>query len=224
MARIMNGIIEIFGKVQQAWIDLDYAFVPYWLIASITVITIIYFLYKSSAKAVKAGVITICSLALMITVYNAFAVNRIYAEIYSDSNAAWVIVKHGGTDTMIITRKSRVSMQAAAVFERESSPGSLVIYITDLQQATYDISGKFTLDVREIETLLIINDYKILLTGAGNNNAPPANIVALSGWVRNKREFNADYIVYVSRSIPIEHPYEFNAYYEPVRLIIEEQK
>ena len=67
--------------------------------------------------------------------------------------------------------------------------------------------------------------YRLLFTRASNEEAPPANITVASGWVREKQDFDADYVVYVSRSVPVDdehsHIRERNAYFDPIYLMIE---
>jgi competence protein ComEC len=230
MSKIMNEIITFFGQLTQAWISLDYWFVPIWIISAISAVSIIRFIYKSDTKAIKSACITIAGLALMISIYNANASvsERTYITIYSDSAAAWVTVRQGSTELIVVTADTpRAYSQIRA---NSSSPAFLALLDTrrSFEQAfggvaengIYDISGRFILEVGQTESRLTINDFSILFTRAGNDNATPADIIIASGWVRNKRDFNSEKVVYVSRSIPIENDYEINAYFDPVYLIL----
>ncbi|MCL2633412.1 MAG: ComEC/Rec2 family competence protein [Oscillospiraceae bacterium] len=207
MSRIMNGIINTLGSINKAWVSLDYAFINYWLILAVVTIAVIWIVYKEPVKTAKSAVITICCLAIMICTYNLFSADRTYIEIHSDSVHAQVIIRQSNTETIITT---------------SSKPAENTINLPELDQATYDINGRFTLDVRENEQLITIDDYMILLTRSGNSLASGANIIIASGWVRNKREFNSEYVVYVSKSMLIEYDYELSPYYEPVMLILKE--
>jgi ComEC/Rec2-related protein len=222
MARIMNEIIALLGQITAAWIPLDYWFVPIWAVLAIAAVAAVRLLHDS-ARAVKSACIAVAALALMVCVYNMNAVNseRTYISIYSDSVAARVTVTRGNTTAVIVTTDTPTAeMQVAPndlVFLLGSSRNNAAPFGGVTEQGVYDISGRFTLDVGETETVLTSADgFTLLFTRASNDNASPADVVVASGWVRNLREFDATMTVYVSRSIEWEH----NAYFEPVYLVL----
>lgn len=196
MSRIMNEIIAFFGRFEAAWISLEYWFMPFWIALAIIAVFAIRVIYKNDLKAIKAACITVATLALMICVYNASMTTceRTYITIYSDSVAATATVRRGNTEFVIVSN---------------ALP----------EQGDYDISGKFMFTVGENEAILHAGDFSMLFTRASNDNATPANITVASGWVREKRSFHCQYVVYVSRSIATESG-ELNAYFEPVYLML----
>jgi ComEC/Rec2-related protein len=228
MSKIMNEIIGFFGKLSGAWISLDYWFVPLWSALAIAAIVVIRLICKSNTKAVKAACLTVAALALMICVYNMNSVNsgRTYIKIYSDSVSAWAIVRQGNTEAVIVTADTprayeQISHLTPTVISLlKSTRNNAEVFGGVTESAVYNISGKFVLDIHEDEAMLEIGDFSILFTRAANDNASPANVTVAYNQVRKKRDFDSDCVVYVSRSVPIEHEFERNAYYEPVYLII----
>jgi competence protein ComEC len=237
MSRIMNTVIEFFGQFQNTWISLDYWFMPLWVMLSIIAISIVFLIYKdkSKLKSIKAGCITVATLALMICVYNMNAVNsgRTYITIYSDSVSAWTTIRQGNTEAVIVTVDTPRAFEQIrlgegyeptflALLKSERNYSQVFGGVTE--PGIYEVSGKLTLDINKNETLLKINDsgYKILFTKASNDEATLANVVVAGGWVRNKRELRCDYVVYASRSMKAVDMNELNAYYEPVYLMLEE--
>jgi ComEC/Rec2-related protein len=247
MSKIMNAIIEFFGDFTWAFIKLDYWFVPFWVAFATVAIFVVQCIYKNKSKTIKSAVITVATLVLMLCVYNANAVmsGRTYITIYSDSVAAWVTVRQGGTQAIIITTDTpnaehnisqNIITSPTVIALLNSTRNNLqafknlpsIEYILPDSDSTgyfYDISGKFTLLKGEKETRLELSDkndiqLSLQFVRASNDSAPPATVTIASGWVRNKREFDSDYVVYISKSIPVELN-EFNAYYEPIYLLIE---
>ncbi|MCL1788818.1 MAG: ComEC/Rec2 family competence protein [Oscillospiraceae bacterium] len=242
MSKIMNVFISFFGKIPAAWISLDYWFVPFWLTFAVTAIAVIWLVYRNAAKTIKAACLTVATLALMICVYHMNAVysGRTYIKIYSDSTSAWVSVKQSGTKAVIVTADTP---KAAEQLAMESEPLTAVMllkstrnnerafaelnaveYIPPNTYGVYDINGSFTLSADEDETLLETAGFRLLFTRASNDRATPANVTVAYNRVKNKREFYSGYIVYVSRSMPVEFPHERNAYDEPVYFLSETNK
>ncbi|MCL2072090.1 MAG: ComEC family competence protein [Oscillospiraceae bacterium] len=245
MSKIMNEVIGFFGGFSSAWISLEYWFVPFWLAFAIVAIAAIRLVYKSNTEALKAACISVAALALMICVYNMNALNsgNVYIKIYSDSSSAWLTAEQFGVKAVIVTSDTP---RAAEILSMQSSNTVVALlnstrnneaafkslpsleYIPPKHREVYDISGRFTLGVGEDEATLLINDYDfdVMFTRAANDNATlrGANLTVAYNRVRNKRDFGSDYVVYASRSIPVEFPHERNAYYEPVYLIIERVK
>ena len=246
MSRIMCEIIELFARFSAAWVSLDYWFVPIWIILAIIAVAAVRLIYKSDIKAVKAACITVATLALMICAYNLNSVNsgKTYIKIYSDGVSALTIAEQSGTKIAVVTHdtpKAHEQLSAktkgvtfvallnsarnnSAAFAALADKASALEYAQPGAYGAYDISGKFTLDIAEGETTLTLqNGYRILYTRAANDNAAARRVNVVVGYNRvvNKRDFNSDYVVYVSRSVPIEFSHERSAYYEPVYLLIE---
>jgi ComEC/Rec2-related protein len=249
MSRIMGELTAFLGRISFAWFALDYRFVPLWTAFAVAAIAVIHLVHKRPQTSTKAACIAVAALVLMVNVYNFAAVRgfnaeRTYITIYSDSVAAWVRVRQSDTEVLIITADTPRAYMA--VRESANNPAAVVLLSTarnneqafsqlaenmnavylppDTTDSRYDINGRFTLDIRytrDNEVVLDINDYTILFTRASNDNATPANVVVATGVVRNKRDFNADYVVYVSRAVPVDRDYEHNAYFEPLYLILE---
>jgi ComEC/Rec2-related protein len=180
---------------------------------------------------------------------NAVQSERTYISIYSDSVAAWVNVRQADTELIVITADTPQAYLAVSQETQTTPTLMVLLNTARNNEAAfrnladtlgagyvppnttgivYDISGRLTLDIGytcENEVVIILHckngghDYRILFTRASNNNASPANAVVASGVIRNKREFNADYVVYVSRSVPIEYDFEHSAYFEALYLI-----
>jgi len=231
MSKIMNLIIDFFGQFLWGWISLDYWFMPFWIILAILCVFIIRLIYKSNIKAIKAACITIATLSLMICVYNMNAAHskRTYITVYSDGVSAIVSVRKASTEVIVVSvdspRAYSLTRGTLPTFTAllESRRNNEAAFGGITEKGVYDISGRFTLDVGENESILDIDGYRILFTRSTNNNASPADIIVASGFARNKREFNADIIAYVARTIPIEHEYEHSIYYEPLYLLLEEK-
>jgi ComEC/Rec2-related protein len=248
MSRIIVEIVTFLGRFDFAWFGLGYWFTPIWVALAIGAVFAVRLLCKSTAAAVRAACITVATLILMTSVHDFAAIrgynrDRTYITIYSDSTAAWVRVRQSDTELLIITADTSRAFAAVRETATASNPPTLVVllesrrnneelfadlpsqnYISpDCEAAIYDVNGRFVLDVRytrENEVLLRIGDYTILFTRASNDDASPANVVIASGVVRNKRDFNADRIVYVGRTIPIDFDHEHSAYFEPLYLIL----
>jgi hypothetical protein len=238
MSKIMGEIIGFLGNFNFALVSLDYWFVRYWLILAAVTVAAIRLIYRCNVKTLKAAALTIATLALMICAYNMNAVNsgRTYIKIYSDSVAAWVSVRQGNTEAVIVTADTPRAYEQLAVSRSSRNPTMTALLRSVRNNAAafggvtekgiYDINGKFTLVVNagKDETMLTIGDYSILFTRAANDNASPANVIVAYNQVRRKREFECDYVVYVSRSVPIEFEYERSAYFAPVYLMIENNR
>jgi ComEC/Rec2-related protein len=183
MSRAINEIISFFGNFQLAWISLDYWFFPFWTGFAIVAVFLIRVIYKNDIKTIKSACLTLATLALMISLYNANAIlsERTYITIYSDSVTATMTVRQGRS-------------------------------VTEIDGATSQ------------DTMIEIDGYTILFTRGANDNASSANIIVASGHGFIKRDFDADKIVYVSRSIPIDYEHERNAYFEPLYLILEREE
>jgi ComEC/Rec2-related protein len=212
-AGCMNGIINFFGQFRFAWISLDYWFVPFWIVLAVIAVAVIRVLYKSDIGAIKAACISVATLALMISLYNFGAVRseRVYISIYSDSVASRVTVRQGVARLVIVTAAHRTAFPQSCGNE----------ILLDSDYGVYDISGRFTLDIRESESLLTVGDFTLLFTSGANDSASPADVIVATGHGFTKREFTTSKVVYVSRSVPVEEEFEFNAYYEPIYLILE---
>jgi ComEC/Rec2-related protein len=252
MSRIMLEMLTFLGTFGYAWIPLDYWFVPLWVVLALAAVAAVYALHKSVSKSAKAACITLAALLLMTAVYdyNAVRSERVYITISSDSAAALVSVRQGGTELLIITSDTpriyalandsartptavvllRTARNNEAAFRRfaDNAGADYISPCPENSDTVYDISGKFTLDVRytrDNEVMLTVGTssegYTILFTRASNDEASPANITVAEGSIRHKREFNSDYTVYVSRSIAIDYEHEHSAYFEPLNLILE---
>ncbi|MCL2754312.1 MAG: ComEC/Rec2 family competence protein, partial [Oscillospiraceae bacterium] len=235
-SRIMVWLISFLGALDFAWFSLDYYFVPFILVFAIVAV-----LSVKKRLRMKGACIALMTLVLMCRVYDYRAIQseQTYISIYSDSVAAWVQIRQGGAELLIITADTPRAYEAVRGF---ASKPDVVVLLSSVRNNTapfenlaalyippdtppqiFDISGRFILDLRythENEVLLDTGGYTLLFTRASNDNTSPANVVIASGVVRNKREFNADYIVYVRRTIPIEQEHEHSAYFAPLYLIL----
>jgi ComEC/Rec2-related protein len=246
MSRLMTEILTLFGDFAAAWFALDYPFVPLWTALAIGAVIAVRLLCNSAAAAVRAGCIAAATLVLMTSVYDFGAVRgfnreRVYISIYSDSVSAWVQVRRGDTRVLIITVDTPRAQEAAQAAV-SGNPPTLVVLLEsrrnnetafanlparnylppDTEAAVFDINGQFTLDLRytcEDEVVLDIDGFRLLFTRAANDSASPANVTVASGVARNRREFDADYVVYVGRTIPAE--WGHNAYFEPLYMSFE---
>ncbi|MCL2036471.1 MAG: ComEC family competence protein [Oscillospiraceae bacterium] len=241
MSKIMNVIISFFGQFRFGYISLDYWFVSYWVVFAVAAVAAVHMIYKCGGKSLKSAGLTIAALALMICVYNFNAVNsgRTYITIYSDGVAAWVSVKQSGREVIIVTDDTpgahreinqRIAgekpnlialLRSSRNYESAFQKLPAFEYVSpDSKNVTYDIDGKFMLELREDFAVLEVDGYQILFTRSANDNAVGirADIAVVSGWALNKREFDVDLVVYVSRSIRCEYDYERSAYYEPIYL------
>jgi len=100
-AKAMLMIINLLGSAKAAYINLDYAFVPYWVGFAAIAVIVIRLCYKNAAETVKAGVLTVCALGVMICSYNYFAARRNYIEVRSDGEFGVIVLRRGGNSVSI---------------------------------------------------------------------------------------------------------------------------
>ncbi|MDR0197742.1 MAG: competence protein ComEC family protein [Oscillospiraceae bacterium] len=237
MSQAMTRIIEFFGGFKPAWVNLDYAFVPFWVIFAALAVGAVRLVYKDAAKTAKSAVLSVCALAVMICSYNAFAAGRTYVEVRSDGTAGWLVARRGNTLAVVATADSPKAYaeinalggditllcllgsanNAATLYEglpcvKYVPPGS--------PGALYDISGDFTLETREGEATLTVGDYTVALSPAKNPRAARADLVVAYGRVKNRREMNSETTVYVNRGMDALDAGEINAYYGNAKFIV----
>jgi len=96
-AKIMLGIINFLGRFKAAYVNLDYAFVAYWAVFAVIAVVLTRLYYKNAEKPVKIGVLSICSLVVMICSYNYFAAKKNYIEVVSDGVRGTLILRRGNS-------------------------------------------------------------------------------------------------------------------------------
>jgi ComEC/Rec2-related protein len=241
MSKIMEGIIRFFGGMKAAWVNLDYAFVPYWIMFAGIAVFAVWLFYKNAVKAVKAAVIAIGALAVMICSHNALTFGETYLEIRSDGTAGWAVLRRGKTQMVVVTADGPKAYSEINAINGDitllcllgSSNNALPLYEKlpagefvppGSPGAVYDISGKFTLETREGEAVISCGDYTVALSPAKNDRDSYADLTAAYGWVKNRRDMNSGLTVYVSGRMDADNGGEINAYYENARFLIGESK
>lgn len=103
MAKIMLALINFFAASPFAYINLDFAFIPLWLFASIAFVAAVYGISKSTKSAAQSAAVPVIALAAIIMFVNIGNKDSSLVTIYSDGAAGVVFVQQPDlTDILVV--------------------------------------------------------------------------------------------------------------------------
>lgn len=238
----MIFIIKALGNLRYGYAPLDYPFIGEWVVLSGVMLAAVYYFCRSVPVAVRCGVIALLTLLGMVTASEVMNKDQLLLEVYTNGTSGCVVLTKGASSVIIATDDNpknaawigeylgnHFQTTASVIVLMESTRNAvqafrdlpaLVHILPGEEAADYDVSGIFTLNMRENAVYVSFGEYRVAVAhvSALTEDRRDSDVIVVHGYRLKETAETEALQIYLHKRQNADRPHSMNAFYEKIKL------